>query len=295
MSVNYAEGLSEYENKGVCGLPEKFDNDEMLDEKVEQLAEIMRTSRHVVFYCGAGVSTAAGIPDFRGPRGVWTLEKRGEKLDPSTLSSFDKCVPTFAHRAIKALIRAGYAHFIVSQNIDGLFTKLSLDRSLISELHGNYFVDECNRCLGRFIRNRPSPTMACRPTGDPCPREPRPCRGELHDTILDWDQMLPEEEMALAELHSARSDLAICLGTSLQIEPANKLPLRGLDSRKKSKRLVIVNLQSTKFDHLANLVVNHYIDTVMERLCSKLGVHVDEYNVIADPTKQSIDMVEWIR
>lgn len=293
MSVNYAEGLSKYENKGVCGLPEKFDDEKVLDAKIDKLADYIRTSRHVVFYCGAGVSTSAGIPDFRGPKGVWTLEKRGEKLDSSTLSSFDKCVPTFAHRAIKALIRAGYAHFIVSQNIDGLFTKLSLDRSLISELHGNYFVDECNRCFGRFIRNRPSPTMGCRPTGDPCPREPRPCRGELHDTILDWDQHLPEEEKQLAEKHSTRCDLAICLGTSMQIEPANKLPLVGLKSP--NKHLVIVNLQPTKFDKRANLVVHHYIDNVMERLCKKLGVHVDEYNVIADPTKQSIDMVEWIR
>ena len=73
MSVNYATGLSSYEHKGKCGMPEKFDTQEMVEEKIAQLVEWVRTSQHMVVITGAGISTSAGIPDFRGPKGIFLL------------------------------------------------------------------------------------------------------------------------------------------------------------------------------------------------------------------------------
>jgi len=73
MAVNYASGLSPYENKGECGMPEVYDDADVVAEKSSQLATLIRDSQHVVFITGAGVSTAAGIPDFRGPTGILTV------------------------------------------------------------------------------------------------------------------------------------------------------------------------------------------------------------------------------
>ena len=70
MSVNYASGLSDYEHKGKCGQPETFDSTEVVEDKVQQLAEMIRQRRHLVVHTGAGISTSAGIPDFRGPKGT---------------------------------------------------------------------------------------------------------------------------------------------------------------------------------------------------------------------------------
>ena len=81
MSCSCAAGLSPYENKGQLGLPELFDSDQALEEKVELLFQWIQQSRHAVIYTGAGISTSAGIPDFRGPKGVWTLEEKGLKPD----------------------------------------------------------------------------------------------------------------------------------------------------------------------------------------------------------------------
>ena len=69
MSVNYATGLSSYDYKGKCGMPETFDAEEVLQDKIHELAEMVRRSQHLVVHTGAGISTSVGIPDFRGPRG----------------------------------------------------------------------------------------------------------------------------------------------------------------------------------------------------------------------------------
>ena len=128
----------------ICILLQRFDTSQMIETKCALLADWMRESKHVVFHTGAGISTAAGIPDFRGPNGVWTLEKRG--LKPEKSVSFDEAQPTKTHMAIKALVEAKYIKYIVSQNIDGLHLRSGLKREFLSELHGNMFVEKCNAC-----------------------------------------------------------------------------------------------------------------------------------------------------
>ncbi|KAG0724467.1 NAD-dependent protein deacetylase Sirt6 [Chionoecetes opilio] len=144
MACSYADGLSKYENKGKLGLPEKFDPAEEVERKAQTLAGWVRESKHTVVHTGAGISTAAGIPDFRGPKGVWTLEKEG--LKPNVNISWDAAKPTLTHMAIVSLEQRGYVQYVVTQNIDGLHLRSGLPRKKLAELHGDMFVDKCNQC-----------------------------------------------------------------------------------------------------------------------------------------------------
>ncbi|XP_044110481.1 NAD-dependent protein deacetylase sirtuin-6 isoform X5 [Neovison vison] len=144
MSVNYAAGLSPYADKGKCGLPEIFDPPEELERKVWELAQLVWQSSNVVFHTGAGISTASGIPDFRGPHGVWTMEERG--LAPKFDTTFESARPTQTHMALVQLERVGLLRFLVSQNVDGLHVRSGFPRDKLAELHGNMFVEECVKC-----------------------------------------------------------------------------------------------------------------------------------------------------
>ncbi|OWR49724.1 NAD-dependent deacetylase sirtuin-6 isoform 1 [Danaus plexippus plexippus] len=276
MSCNYAEGLSPYEDKGVLGIPEKFDSIEKLNEKCKILAELIETSKHIVVHTGAGISTTAGIPDFRGPNGVWTLEKKGKK--PSINISFTDAKPTKTHMILKNLVECNKVQYIISQNIDGLHLKSGLPRKYLSELHGNMFIDECNLCKKQFVRSSPVETVGKKCSGVPCASAHaggRPCRGRLYDGVLDWEHSLPENDLLMAEWHSSVADLSICLGTTLQIVPSGNLPL---DTVKYGGKLVICNLQPTKHDNKADLVINYYVDDVLEKVMDIMKIEIPQHN-----------------
>ncbi|CAL1544478.1 unnamed protein product [Lymnaea stagnalis] len=274
MSVNYASGLSPYEHKGKCGQPEKIDSPEEVAVKMNKLIELVKSSKKIVVHTGAGISTSAGIPDFRGPNGVWTLEKRGEtpKLDVT----FDSAQATFTHMALVALEKAGIVSYVVSQNIDGLHVRSGFPRNRLSELHGNMFVEECNKCGHQYIRKHSVATMARNLTGGCCSQKKSrgTCRGKLIDTILDWEDSLPERDLDSANDNCRKSDLSICLGTSLQIVPSGNIPLL---TKKNGGKLVIVNLQPTKHDRKADLKISAFVDDVMKSLCKALNILVPRY------------------
>ncbi|XP_072938180.1 NAD-dependent protein deacetylase Sirt6 [Epargyreus clarus] len=292
MSCNYAEGLSPYEHKGVLGIPEKFDSIQKFEEKCAILANLIKDSKHTVVHTGAGISTSAGIPDFRGPNGVWTLEKEGKK--PTTNISFGDAKPTKTHMILKKLVEDGKVHYIVSQNIDGLHLKSGLPRKYLSELHGNMFVDECNLCKRQFVRSCPVETVGKKCSGVPCASSHcggRPCRGRLHDGVLDWEHSLPENDLLMAEWHSSIADLSICLGTTLQIIPSGNLPL---ETVKYGGKLVICNLQPTKHDNKADLVINYYVDDILEKVMGRLGIDIPEYNENESITKIAENtIIDW--
>ncbi|CAH2292273.1 NAD-dependent deacetylase sirtuin-6 [Pelobates cultripes] len=273
MSVNYAAGLSPYSDKGRCGLPEVFDPPEELTRKVEELADMIRQATYVVFHTGAGISTSCGIPDFRGPNGVWTMEEKG--LNPKFDTTFENAHPSPTHMALLQLQRVGILKFLISQNVDGLHVRSGFPREQLSELHGNMFVEECTKCGKQYVRDVVVGTMGLKPTGRLCDvskvRGLRACRGKLIDTILDWEDSLPDRDLNMADEACRNADLSITLGTSLQIKPSGNLPLL---TKKKGGKLVIVNLQPTKHDRHADLLIHGYVDEVMKQLMQRLDLKI---------------------
>ncbi|XP_069623959.1 NAD-dependent protein deacylase sirtuin-6 isoform X6 [Ranitomeya imitator] len=148
-------------------------------------------------------------------------------------------------------------------------------RDHLSELHGNMFVEECTKCGKQYVRDHVVGTMGLKATGRLCDvpkvRGLRACRGKLIDTILDWEDALPDKDLNLADEACRKADLAITLGTSLQIKPSGNLPLL---TKRKGGKLVIVNLQPTKHDRYAELRIHGYVDEVMTLLMQSLDLKI---------------------
>ncbi|KAM3174231.1 hypothetical protein ACTXT7_010958 [Hymenolepis weldensis] len=226
MSQDYASSLSEYPDKGILGRPEVHDPASLFEQKVEVLTDLLRNSKHTVVHTGAGLSTSAGIPDFRGPNGVWTLEKQGKKLSKS--KSFAEARPTIGHMALVALERAGYIHYVVTQNIDGLHLRSGFPRNRLSILHGDAFMECCPSCGATYIRSTtPVPTFGQKETGAKCTKlktRIRSCGGKLRDSILDWEDTLIEPDFTNAINESKNAILHLCLGLSPDFLPSALLP-----------------------------------------------------------------------
>ncbi|XP_061046707.1 NAD-dependent protein deacylase sirtuin-6 isoform X3 [Eubalaena glacialis] len=141
------------------------------------------------------------------------------------------------------------------------------------------FVEECVKCKTQYVRDTVVGSMGLKATGRLCTvaksRGLRACRGELRDTILDWEDSLPDRDLTLADEASRNADLSITLGTSLQIRPSGNLPLA---TKRRGGRLVIVNLQPTKHDRHADLRIHGYVDEVMTRLMKHLGLEIPAWD-----------------
>ena len=125
---------------------------------------------------------------------------------------------------------SGKLTYIVSQNVDGLHLRSGVPRHKIAELHGNCFSERCSNpaCKIEYIRDFEVETVGFKPTVRTCTS----CGSDLHDHVLDWEDALPVDELEASEKHSREADLAICLGTSLQITPACNLPLKTIRKTK---------------------------------------------------------------
>ncbi|EED89760.1 sir2-type regulatory transcription factor silent information regulator protein, partial [Thalassiosira pseudonana CCMP1335] len=278
MSASYAERLSEYPNKGVCGLPESYDTPRSFTSKLDALTKLVKRSRHTVVLTGAGISTGAGIPDFRGPSGIWTKEQERKKREKRALSkkkiftSFASAIPTYTHRTLTSSNNNKFLHHIVTQNIDGLHRKTHLPRQHQSILHGCIFTEICDTCHTEHVRSYEIDSIGLKYTGNVCTlggsSGSGSCKGKLKDTLLDWEDALPDVDWTRAQEECEKADLIVCLGTSLRIEPAGSLcgGSGGGGGRSSKLGYAIVNLQQTPYDDGAALVIRAKVDDVMRGL-----------------------------
>ena len=164
-------------------------------------------------------------------------------------------------------------------------------RKQLAELHGNMFTSECPKCKKQFVRSHPVHTVGKKTVGVTCRNDTRPCRGQLIDSILDWEDSLPDDDLDLAMMHSTIADLNIGLGSSFQIMPSGRFPLK---NKKFGGKFALVNLQPIKLEKKADLVIHSYVDEVIEMVMKRLGIEeLPEYSLDDDPTSKEDLSVSW--
>ena len=243
---------------------------------VEQVAAWLRDARRVTVLTGAGISTESGIPDFRGPQGVWTK-------DPSAAAmfTFEKYLvdpeirrrawagrrdhpawgaePNAGHLALVRLEHAGRLRAVVTQNIDGLHLRAGHDPSMVIEIHGTLFDVECLQC-GRVTTMRENLDRVA--AGDPDPHC-LVCGGIQKAATISFGQSLKPEVLDAALQAAQECDLMLAVGSTLQVQPAAGLVEVAVRA---GARLVVVNRDPTPYDGLAAATLRDSIGEVLPRL-----------------------------
>jgi NAD-dependent deacetylase len=223
-----------------------------LDTRIQSLAQWLYEARHLVVFTGAGISTESGLPDFRGPDGMWTRRDKG--LPPRPMNRpWDSVEPNKGHLAIVDLQELGKLAFLISQNVDNLHLKSGIRPDLLAELHGNIAKLRCTRC-GKKVDKAANMT-ACS------------CGGSLVRSVVDFGESLPEKDLMLSFEHSRKCDLFVVVGSSLVVTPAADMPAEALRS---GAKLVIINQGETPFDNHAHLRFHEGSGDVLPKAVKKL-------------------------
>ncbi|XP_068119992.1 NAD-dependent protein deacetylase sirtuin-7 [Hyperolius riggenbachi] len=263
---------------------EVVDEEEVLLEKVGELADAVRGAQNLVIYTGAGISTAAAIPDYRGPSGVWTLLNKGRGVSTGELSEAE---PTFTHMCISRLHKAGLVQHVVSQNCDGLHLRSGLPREATSEVHGNMYIEVCTSCSPhreyvRLFDVTERTALHKHNTGRHCHK----CGGELRDSIVHFGErgkLAQPLNWAGAVKAAEKANIILCLGSSLKVLKKYHC-LWGMNKPvSRRPKLYIVNLQWTPKDTISTLKIHGKCDDVMRLLMDQLKLDVPEYDRSSDP------------
>ena len=244
--------------------------------KLDEVAGWIREAERVTALTGAGISTDSGIPDFRGPNGVWTKDPAAQRLSHIRHYMQDPEVRVLAwqgrlnhpawnaapgpgHHALATLERKGKLHTLVTQNIDGLHQLAGTSEDILIEIHGTIREVVCMDCGERAPMQLALERVRAGEADPPC----RSCTGILKSATVSFGQSLDPDDLERASEEAGRSDVLLALGTSLGVYPVAYLPNRTLE---RGGRLVIVNAEATPFDRRAAAVFNAPLSDVLEKL-----------------------------
>ncbi|HEX2438709.1 MAG TPA: Sir2 family NAD-dependent protein deacetylase [Methylomirabilota bacterium] len=247
---------------------------------IDRLIPLVRgwidAAQRPVVLTGAGISTDSGIPDFRGPQGVWTRNPQAEKqstiqhyvADPEVRkqawrSRLDSpawtAKPNAGHLALVALERRGKLDTLITQNIDGLHQAAGISPAKVVEVHGTMREVVCLDCGERAAMERALARVRAGEEDPPC----RSCGGILKSATISFGQSLVPEDLRRAELAARRCDLLLAVGTKLSVWPvAGVVPV----AKDTGARVVIVNAEPTDMDGLADAVLRGSIGDILPRL-----------------------------
>lgn len=244
-------------------------------EDTKRLAQLIIESKKVIVFTGAGISTESGIPDFRGPGGIWSRYDPEDFTIQKFLSSpaarktiwkmsaesglLTEAEPNPAHYAIAELYQLSKLDCVITQNIDNLHQKAGVPADKVFELHGNMRWAVCLSCRRRF----PMPEVLQKiKEGIEVPDCPD-CQGILKPGAVLFGEALPQETLREATRRSQNCDLFIVIGSTLVIYPAAYMPTY---AREAGARLAIVNLTPTPLDHYATVVIQGEAGKIMPRV-----------------------------
>ncbi len=248
-------------------------------EPVEQARRIVADSRSIVVLTGAGISTDSGIPDFRGPQGIWTKNPEAERMatlqvylsEPEVRrrswrnrleSPTWEAQPNAGHRALVALERRGVLHTLVTQNVDGLHLDAGHDPARVVEIHGTMREVQCMSCGQRSTMTTVLDRVRAGDDDPTCEADTAPgrCGGILKSATISFGQNLVLDDLMRAEAAARACDLLLAVGSTLSVYPAAGLvPV----AHGHSARVVIVNAEPTEYDGVADVVVRGQISEVL--------------------------------
>lgn len=249
----------------------------MKTANIEQVMNWMDRARRVVVLTGAGISTDSGIPDFRGPQGLWTRNPAAEKMsdiryyvaDPEVRKAAWKARlehpawtarPNRGHMALVSLEQRGKLHALVTQNIDGLHQRAGNSPDRVIEVHGTVHQVVCLTCGWKGPMQDTLDRVRAGEEDPPC----RQCEGILKSDTVSFGQPLVPEVFDRAVAAAGQCDLMLSVGTTLQVYPVAGLVPAAKDS---GARLIIVNAQRTPFDSIADAVLDSPISEVLPKIC----------------------------
>lgn len=242
-----------------------------LKEKIDLAAKWIAESERLVIFTGAGISTDSGLPDFRGPDGMWTRRDKG--LPPPKSPSWDQVQPNQGHYLIKELLEMGKLDYLISQNIDGLHAKSGIPFEKLAELHGNMYFMKCLNCGKKLTFEEAGWNKRIHGMGyrmsKPRKRHPRcpDCEGRLINSIVNFGDPLPQDDLEESMRRSAASDIFFVIGSSLVVYPAASMP--GL-AQQCGAKLIILNQGETPYDRIADLRFSVSIADVLPPIVEKV-------------------------
>jgi len=251
------------------------DTDETM-EALETVRHWVEQAESVAVLTGAGISTDSGIPDFRGPRGLWTKDPDAEKMatlqvyvsDPAVRkrswqwrleTERNKREPNRGHAALVELERRGKLDTLVTQNVDGLHQAAGSDPARVVEIHGTLQEVQCLDCEERAPMSRALARVEAGEDDPPC----RTCGGMLKSATISFGQGLVARDLERAQRAAETCDLILAIGTTLAVYPiAAMVPI----AKEGGARVVIVNGEPTEMDSIADAILRGSISEILPRL-----------------------------